>query len=233
MIMTGKREDQLPLAVGLEDEAHFDNFVTSLENLQLVTWLQDPEKLDSPVLIWGPPASGRTHLLQACCHLAGDSGAFFLPLRYKDQLQPEILEGVGGLSMICIDDLQHAAGDPEWELALVRLINAVNPTDSHLVLSASAKAADLDWDLPDLRSRLQQALVFRLHPLNDEGIMQAFELRARNRGLNLAAGVTDFIGVRAERRLDALMEILERLDESSMQRQHRITIPLVKEILGW
>ena len=63
--------------------------------------------------------------------------------------------------------------------------------------------------------------------------MEAFELRARNRGLNLAAGVPEFIGIRAERRLDALMEILERLDESSMQRQHRITIPLVKEILGW
>lgn len=231
--MSGRHEDQQPLAVGLEDEATFENFVTSLENLQLVTWLQDPERLDSPVLIQGPPASGRTHLLQACCHLAGDRGAFFLPLRYKDQLQPEILEGLGGLSMICIDDLQFAAGDVDWELALVHLIDTINPTASHLVLSTSARAADLSWELPDLRSRLQQALFFRLHPLNDEGIMEAFELRARNRGLILAAGVTEFIGSRAERRLDAVMEILQRLDESSMQRQHRITIPLVKEILGW
>ncbi len=231
--MSGKHEDQLPLAVGLEDEATFQNFVCSLENLQLVTWLQDPGRLDSPVLIWGPPACGRTHLLQACCHLTGDRGAIFLPLRYKDQLQPEILEGVSGLSLICIDDLQFAAGDRDWELALVRLINAVNSTDSHLVLAASAKAADILWELADLRSRLQQALVFRLHPLGDEGIMEAFELRARNRGLNLAAGVTDFIYFRAERRLDVLMDIIDQLDQSSIQRQHRITIPLVKGILNW
>ncbi len=231
--MSDKHEDQLPLAVGLEDEATFENFVTSRENLQLLTWLQDPERLDSPVLIQGPPASGRTHVLQACCHQAGGRGAFFLPLRHKDRLRPEILEGLGGLSMICIDDLQFAAGDVDWELALVHLIDTVNPTASHLVLSASAKAADLPWELPDLGSRLQQALFFRLHLLSDEGNMEAFELRARNRGLDLAAGVTEFIGARAERRLDALMAILKRLDESSMQRQHRITIPLVKEILGW
>lgn len=231
--MYGKHGEQLPLAVGLEDEATFGNFVTSLENLQLVTWLREPERLDSPVLIWGPAASGRTHLLQACCHMAETGAAIYLPLQYKDQLNPEILEGVGGLSLICIDNLHFAAGDADWERALVRLINAINPTESHLLFASSAKAGDTAWELADLRSRLQQALVFRLHPLNDSGIREAFELRAQNRGLNLASGVTEFICIRAERRLDALMEILERLDESSMRQQHRITIPLVKEILGW
>ena len=231
--MSSRHEDQLLLAVGLEDEATFRNFVTSLENLQVVSWLQDPERPDSPVLIWGPPASGRTHLLQACCHTAGDRAAIYLPLKYKDQLRPEVLEGVSGLSLICIDDLQFAAGDQDWELALVRLINAVNPTNSHLLFSASAKAGEIPWELADLRSRLQQVLVFRLHALNDEGKKEAFELRARNRGLNLAAGVAEFICIRAERRLDALMEILERLDKDSLRRQHRITIPLVKEILDW
>ena len=231
--MAGQGKGQLSLAVGLGDDATFENFIISPQNLQLVSWLRDPDRLDSPVLFWGPPASGRTHLLQACCHLAGDPGAFFLPLRHLDQLQPEILDGVGGLSMICIDDIQFAAGRQDWELALVRLINAVHSRGSGLVLAASAKAADLPWKLADLQSRLQQALVFRLHPLGDEQIMQAFELRARNRGLDLAAGVADFINIRAERRLDALMEILQRLDQGSMRRQHRITIPLVKEILGW
>ena len=231
--MSAKHRDQLPLAVGLEDEATFENFVIAPDNLQLVTWLREPERQDSPVLILGPPASGRTHLLQACCHLAGDCGAFFMPLRHKEQVRPEILEGLGGLSMICIDDLQFAAGDVDWELALVHLIDTLNLSASHLVLSTSTWAADLPWELPDLRSRLHQALFFRLHPLDDAGIKQAFELRARNRGLNLAAGVTEYIGTRAERRPDAFMAILQRLDESSMQRQHRITIPLVKEILGW
>ena len=154
-------------------------------------------------------------------------------MRQKDRLAPEILEGLDGLATICIDDIQCVAGIPEWEIALVRLIDKVNATASRLLLSASANVADLPWEMPDLPSRLRQALVFKLHPLNDAGILQAFELRARKRGLRLAAGVADFIGVRAERRLDALMEILQRLDESSMQRQRPITIPLIKEILHW
>ncbi len=226
-------EDQLPLAVGLADEANFDNFVVSPENLQIVTWLREPERLDSPVLIWGPPASGRTHLLQACCHLAGNRRAFFLPLRHRLIMRPEILDDLGEIAMICIDDVQLAAGDADWERALVRLLNSVNPAASRLVLAASAPAAKVHWELADLRSRLQQVLSFRLHPLNETGIRQAFTLRARNRGLRLDDGVVDYIFLRAERRLDALMAILDRLDDSSIRRQRHITIPQVKRILGW
>ena len=151
--MSPGHKDQLPLAVGLEDEATFDNFVVSPDNLQPVTWLKEPDRLDSPLLIWGPPASGRTHLLQACCHLTGSRGAFFLPLRRKERLRPEILDGLGNLSIVCIDDVHCAAGDPDWERALVRLINAMSPAGSRLLLSASAPAAKISWRLADLRSR--------------------------------------------------------------------------------
>ena len=58
-------------------------------------------------------------------------------------------------------------------------------------------------------------------------------LRARNRGLILADSVIDFICIRTERRLDALMDILQRLDENSIRRQQRVTIPQAKRILGW
>ena len=231
--MAPPHEMQLPLAVGLEDEATFANFIVSPENRQLVNWLQEPGRIDSPVLVWGPPASGRTHLLQACCHMAGSGGAFFLPLALREQMQPEILEGIDGLSVICIDDVQLAAGDTDWERALVRLINTVNPGDTRLLLSASATAGNISWQLADLRSRLQQALVFRLHPLGETGIREAFVLRARNRGLRLTDSVTDYICIRAERRLDALMDILQRLDESEIRRQHRVTVPQAKRVLGW
>ena len=225
-------EAQLPLAVGLKDEATFVNFLASPENLQLVNRLREPDRIDSTVLIWGPPACGRTHLLQACCHQAG-GGAFYLPLGLREQMQPEILEGVGGLSTICIDDVHFAAGDADWERALVRLINAANPGDTRLLLSAPATAGNIPWRLADLRSRLQQALVFRLHPLGEAGIREAFALRARNRGLRLTDSVIDYICIRAERRLDVLMDILQRLDESEIRRQHRISIPQAKRALGW
>ncbi len=224
---------QLPLLMSPEDEATFENFVVSPENRQLVSWLEKPASDGSAILLWGPQGAGRTHLLRACCHRADSRGAIFLPLQSLDQLHPEILTGLDSLALICIDDLELAAGNADWELALMRLLDSMHRVEARLVMAASAQATDTPWRLADLRSRLQQVLTFRPQPLNEQGIREAFALRASNRGLELASEVADYVFVRARRRLDSLMEILERLDEDSLRRQRRVTIPLVKEIMGW
>ena len=45
--------------------------------------------------------------------------------------------------------------------------------------------------------------------------------------------VGEFILLRAERNLSALMRILDELDHRSLQQQRKLTVPLVKETLGW
>ncbi|MCH7673007.1 MAG: DnaA regulatory inactivator Hda, partial [Proteobacteria bacterium] len=48
----------------------------------------------------------------------------------------------------------------------------------------------------------------------------------------LRADVADSIVARAARSLAALMQILDRLDESSIKEQRKLTIPFVKSTLG-
>jgi len=50
-----------------------DNFVVG-ENLELVTFLRSPKAEFRGIWISGPRSSGRTHLLQAYCRAALQSG---------------------------------------------------------------------------------------------------------------------------------------------------------------
>ena len=59
------------------------------------------------------------------------------------------------------------------------------------------------------------------------------QLRAKKRGLDLPDSVGEFILLRAERNLSTLMRILDELDHRSLQQQRKLTVPLVKETLGW
>jgi len=87
--------------------------------------------------------------------------------------------------------------------------------------------------LPDLLSRLQSGLLYQLVELDDEDKLLALQLRAKKRGLDLPDSVGEFILLRAERNLSTLMRILDELDHRSLQQQRKLTVPLVKETLGW
>ena len=83
------------------------------------------------------------------------------------------------------------------------------------------------------QSRLSLALVFQLQQLSDEDKLRALQLRASRRGLNLPDDVGRFILTRGARSMSALFDLLDRLDQASLQAQRKLTIPFLKEILGW
>ncbi|MOA50116.1 DnaA regulatory inactivator Hda [compost metagenome] len=87
--------------------------------------------------------------------------------------------------------------------------------------------------LPDLKSRLTLALVFQLHALSDEDKLRALQLRASRRGLHLTDEVGRFILTRGPRSMNLLFDLLDILDQASLQAQRKLTIPFLKEIFGW
>jgi len=232
--MPNSNPDQLTLGVGLDDDARFKNFFISDVNQSLVSALAAGE--EEPFLyIWGNGSPGLSHLLQASCNKSTAEGraSIYVPLADQSQFAPQILEGAESLALVCIDDIENIAGDVEWEGALFTAFNAMRQTGTQLIVAGHMAAQQLTTQLPDLHSRLQSGLLFQLFELSDEDKLSALQLRARHRGLDLPDVVGEFILLRAERNLSALMQILDELDHSSMQQQRRLTVPLVKSTLGW
>lgn len=230
---------QLPLGVRLRDDATFANYYPGANAAALgyVERLCEAEAgwAESLIYLWGGEGVGRSHLLQAACLRFEQRGeqTVYLPLAEVVEYGPELLDNLEQCELVCLDDLDALAGRGEWEEALFHLFNRLRDSGRRLLLAASASPRELPVRLADLQSRLSLALVFQLHALSDEDKLRALQLRASRRGLHLSDEVGRFILTRGERSMSALFELLERLDQASLQAQRKLTIPFLKETLGW
>lgn len=230
---------QLPLGVRLRDDATFKNYYpgSNAAALGYVERLCQPDAgwTESLIYLWGSAGVGRSHLLQAACLQMEQSNqqAVYLPLADLREHGPLLLEGLEGCELVCLDDLEAVAGGEEWEEALFHLFNRLRDSGCRLLLSARAAPRELPLVLADLRSRLSQALVFQMRELAEEDKLHALQLRASRRGLQLSDEVAAFMLNRGTRSMSALFELLERLDQASLQAQRRLTIPFLKETLDW
>ncbi len=228
--MAGK---QLPLAVGLDDHARFSTFLEGPNGIAVRQLQALPETQVAVTWIWGPPGTGKSHLLQATCAAASEQGlpGAFVPLASWRSLQPGILEQEGALRILCVDDVDLIAGQPDWEQALFRAFNEITQAGGAVLAAASASPQAVAFGLADLKSRLAGGPTYRLQHLSDDQRIAALQLRASHRGLELAADVGEWLLKRVPRDMGSLYALLDTLDLESLAAGRRLTIPFVRQIL--
>lgn len=222
---------QLALPLQLADHAVFASFLDR-GNETLVATLSAIAAGDSGhgCWLWGALASGKTHLLQAVCDVAGDR-ATYVPISLLAAAGPEVLEGLASRELICIDDIQLVAGREAWEVALFDLCNQVFDTGAQLVVSAESAPRECQFVLPDLQSRFARLPVFQLHSLDEDARLSALQLRSRHRGLELPVDTGKYLLKRSRRDMASLYDLLDKLDKEALRAKRRLTIPFVRGVL--
>ena len=224
---------QLPLGVRIPDRAVFESFLPA-RNAEAVAHASALARGELKGSAWfcGPPGAGKSHLLQAACVCASQSGsAAYVPLRELAQLGAGVLEGLRHLQCVCLDDVDIVVRDSDWERALFGLIREVDEFPQRLLLAASAPPALLRWGLPDLASRMSAAAIFQLRPLDESEQQEALQLRARLRGLELPEETSRWLQRRFPRDMRSLYELLDTLDEAALVAQRRLTVPFIRSVL--
>lgn len=227
---------QLPLEFKFNDELTFDSFVAG-GNEELLTALQSlGRSVDYPSLfIWGRRGLGKTHLLQAICQSDDFSNAPVAMLSLQDTnndgYSPQMLQGLEQMALVCIDDVQAIAGESDWETEMFHLYNRARDRATPLVVTGDSPPAQLNIELPDLRTRLGWGLVFQLHDISDDEKLQVMRQRARHRGMELNNEVGEYLLRRYSRETHDLMRLVDELDKASLTEQRRLTIPFVKQYL--
>lgn len=222
---------QLPLSVGLDDSATFDNFYIDMDstNAMLVEKLR-ALPIGEFVYLWGKPSSGRTHLLQALCHQFSDS-SIYLPLsQFQDCDPADIFSGLEQLSVVILDDVHLVVQSPAWSEQLFHLYNRVQQNSKSLVLSANSTPRTIESPLLDLKSRLTAMSIYRVDVLSDEAKVASLMQRAANRGLDMSARVAQYLLVHLSRDMNTQIGFLDKLDKESLTTQRKLSISLVKDV---
>lgn len=225
---------QLPLPLHFPTRSTFDQFWSG-GNEQLVHSLRTTA-LDSAepfLFLWGPDGSGKSHLLQAACHLGHQHGraVSYLPMRELSHHGTEIFEGLEDRQLVCIDDLDRMLLNPRNEYALFALFNELRVRKHSLAVSARTPPTELPTRLPDLGSRLSWGMVFRINPLDDENTQAAIHLFAQELGLDLPPKVSRYLMVHCNRDFTSLRQLLSQLDNATLAAQRKLTIPFIKQFL--
>ncbi|PIP78462.1 MAG: DnaA regulatory inactivator Hda [Gammaproteobacteria bacterium CG22_combo_CG10-13_8_21_14_all_40_8] len=241
-----KKTQQLTLPISSSELPSFENFVIG-DNLEAVLALKQlSEKSNTSskaqlIYVHGQQGCGVSHLLQATVDFACQQGinALYFDLSEK-ALSPKMLQGLESYELVCLDDVAAVVGgsimferEAEWEEALFHLFNHLKDAGHQLVVGSSQLPQNLHVRLPDLVSRWDSMVRFHIMDISDQDKEQALIQRAKFAGLNLAPEVAKYLISRGSRNLNQLIANLDKLDQASLASKRAITIPLVKEVLGF
>lgn len=220
------------------DDAYFDSFFVTEDHSLLVASLRTMVEQDSAdfVYISGQQGLGKSHLLQAVCNLAlsRQRSSLYIPLLHLSDYKPaDVLSQHQNSHVLCIDDIDQIAGNTEWQVALFDLYNQRISLNLPLYIAGSKPAALLNMPLADLKSRLSAMLSFQLHDLSDAEKAALLHFRAAQRGMDLNEVCLSYILQRSSRDINALMNVLQTLDRTSLAQGRKITVPFIKTVMRW
>ncbi|MBN7824416.1 DnaA regulatory inactivator Hda [Bowmanella dokdonensis] len=229
---------QLFLPLQLPDDETFESFIAG-DNQMVISHLQNwfATHTNAPFLTYisGEAGAGKSHLLYSLCAQVAGSGQTCAYISFKriEELHPDFLTDLERVKLICLDDIHLLEGQADWQRAVFDLINRVKEGgDGRLLVSALQGPGQLPLDLPDLRSRLSWGVSFHLRPLDDEQRLAALRSRANRRGISMPMEVGRFLLNHCHRDMPTLLAVLDKLDKSSLQAKHRLTVPFVKKVLN-
>ncbi|MDC0529277.1 DnaA regulatory inactivator Hda [Gammaproteobacteria bacterium] len=223
---------QLTFPWNKDNKSSFDSFYASKLNKHLLSLLQNNTFKDD-LLIFGTKDSGKTYLLQALCNHFSNQGksSFYLPMKQAKELSVDILESLESMELVCIDGIESIVGNKVWEIGLFNLINRSLNSKNRLIFTSSKNIDVMNFELTDLDSRLRKIQSHELYALADDEILSALKHIANLRSIELGSKEAQYLLTYANRNISDLVQILESLDQLSMEMKRKITIPLIKEVI--
>lgn len=218
---------QVPLAFGPEPVLRFDTFLPggNAQWEQVLMALLSPNP-SMPLYLWGPPGSGKTHLLQAAVSQAQSFGLRTMKFDLTTSTPWEYDEDA---RLLLLDDCDRYDADRQHE-AFRMFIEA---TIAGVPIIAGGRLPPVDLPVrDDLRTRLAWGLVYRLVPPTDEQVCALLRRDATRRGIPLSDEVLACLLGHGERDLTHLMDLLGRLDRYALATKRPVTLPLLRQMLA-
>lgn len=114
------------------------------------------------------------------------------------------------------------------EEALLHNFNIINEQSKHLLITCTEP---ISANLPDLNSRIRSLNKISIGQPDDHLIKILIFKFFSDNSIKIADNVINYLIQRIPRRFDLMLDYLERVNQYSLETQHKITIPLIKKSL--
>jgi chromosomal replication initiator protein len=199
----------------------------------------------TPLLIHGPTAVGKTHLLEGIWTAARKSCSqltvIYLSAEQFTTYFLEALRGGGlpsfrrkyrGVGLLILDDLQFLAGKRATQVELLHTVDTLLRQGRQLVFAADRAPAELAELLPELTTRLEGGMVCRIEPPDYATRLGILAQMAARRQMDVPPEVQRFVASRLTNHARELAGALCRLQATSQVLGRPITLPLAEEALA-
>jgi len=221
---------QLVFELAPPEPPSFENFVVgpNAEVVAAVARFAAGEAAETGLLLWGAPAAGKTHLLQAAVRLARARGLPATLVAQPADLATADLGMLAAQAVVAVAAVDRLPADTQGRL--FTLYNALKAGGGRLLAASRLPLAALPMR-EDVRTRLGWGLVYEVVPLTDADKPVALADYARRRGFALSDDVIRYLLAHGRRDMTALCATLAALDRHSLSTKRPITVPLLRSWL--
>ncbi len=214
---------QLPLELGHRAALGREDYLVSESNREAVAWIDLWPDWPAPgLVVFGSPASGKTHLAEVW---RARSGAVRVE---RDALTSGAVTAcIGQARYAVIEDADRGVDEP----ALLHLYNVLAERRGSLLLTAADAPARWAVRLPDLRSRVAALPAVAIRAPDDD-LMQAVLVKLfADRQLRVEPELVAYLATRLDRSFAAAEAAVATLDRAALAARRAPTIPLARDAL--
>jgi len=222
---------QIPFDFFVAEAPTFDNFVVG-DNREVVArlddWTRSLQAGGAPAacVLWGGPATGKSHLIAAALHRAELHGNLVLQLDAGNALS---IDPFTDARVLCVDNADRLS--PEQQGWLFTAFNHVAHAGGMTI--ASGQLPPTRWLMrDDIRTRLASGLAFEILPIPQDALPVALADYAMRRGFGIGNEVLTYLLSHAKRDISSLCQVLTGVDRLSLALKRPVTVPLLRAYLA-
>lgn len=207
--------------------AEFESFY-ALAAHQEITYQLKQFNDGEQILLYGETGAGCSHLAKATCLYHRGFQSLYLPLIELKYLDKRMLEGVGKVDLICVEDIDILGSDRDQQLVLFDLINWCSSFKTRLLLTTHINPKEMQGWLPDLITRLQLMLSWQVPVLSDDEKICAVTHWFKQQGMVVEEEMIQHVFKYVSRDLKVVKKTLEEFFKECMVNKKRPSISCLR-----
>ncbi len=217
---------QIPLDLRHVEALGREDYFVNASNENVLKWLNKwPDWPTHAFVIYGPKASGKTHLLSVWAEKSRQEifGIQDVLSRGWESLREQ--------KHVAIDNVHEAIGDAEKEQQLFHIYNQLLSAGGTLLLTSEISLSGLQFSLPDWESRMRATTSETLFQPDDELLSVVLLKLFQDKKIAIGEKEIQYIVPRVERSYAVAQRLVEEINQTSLSQKRAVTIPLIKDVM--